>query len=182
MQEMDDENNPACYYKKHMKRKKSKVIRGHESCLFLTHARLISVNGGIIIAIAVLLTVLTVAASLSGEFIATQVILFGLLALAGWVYVLDSASETLCMEEDALVRKSFLSRTQKIPLKDIAKLRFRHEGLNSQIGMESLTVQYEGGELHRISLGPCWRHYEIEAFLKSVEKAMGKEHVFVHEK
>ena len=153
----------------------------HKDCIVSAHARLISVNGGIVIAIAILLTVLTIAASLSGELIVTQIVLFGLLAVAGWAYVIDSASETLCMEGKALVRRSMLSKTQTVPLKDIAKLRFRHEGLNAQVGLESLIVQYKNDDRHRISLGPCWRHYEIIDFLKSVEKAMGGDRILIQE-
>lgn len=143
-----------------------------DSCVLRVRAGIVSLNGGVVLAIAILVSTLTVASIISGQAAWSQAALFGVLAVASWIYLIDSVSETLELHEDAIRKTSRFSRHLTLPLSDIKTLLLRHEGLNQQIGIESLTVEYQDGNTERIALGPCWRRRDLERFLETIEERM----------
>jgi hypothetical protein len=144
------------------------------SCAIQVKARLIALNGGIVLAVCIMLTGLGVAAYLANRVAGMQIALLSVFALGSWVYLLDGVTEQLELTGNEIVRTSILSGRLVIKLDDIEALYLIHEGLNQEIGIESLTAKYVDGSTERLPLGPCWRRHELEAFLKSVEQALGK--------
>ncbi|MBE7525070.1 hypothetical protein KJZ71_02610 [Patescibacteria group bacterium] len=148
-----------------------------KSCVVVAHARLISLNGGIVLAVCIVLSSLTAALFLTERFAVSQAILFVILMIGAWIYLIDGASEKLSLQDHSLVRSSRLGRELRIKLVDVSSLVLRHEGLNPSLGIESLTIVFRDGHEERIPLGPCWRRRDLESFLSSVEEAMGYEDV-----
>jgi hypothetical protein len=144
-----------------------------DACTLQVRARTVSLNGGVILGLCILLTAFFIATLLSQQMETGQAILFGLLTIMSWAYFADSATERLCLVSDTIVRKSALHRTTRIKLDDIESLLLVHEGLNQEIGIESITARYRDGSNERLALGPCWRRTDLESFLESVEEAMG---------
>ena len=145
----------------------------HESCTLRATAKLISLNGGFVLAVCIVLSAITLASAHTGRLAMSQAFLFLFLSLASWIYLIDSVSERICLNKNTIERTSLIGRSMTVPLKDVNELLLKHEGLNTSIGIESLTVSYTDGKEERIPLGPCWRHRDLETFLESVEKAMG---------
>lgn len=146
-------------------------------CVLRVGAKLVSLNGGIVLAICLVLTAVTAASIMAESFVASQTILFVILSVASWVYLIDSVSEKLSLEGKNIVRTSAIARRMSINIRDIKSMLLRHEGLNQQVGIESLTTEYQDGSTERMPLGPCWRRSDLEAFLESVERDMGYEDV-----
>jgi ATP-binding cassette subfamily F protein 3 len=88
---------------------------------------------------------MAIAAYMTNRFASVQNGLIVVLTLAAWVYLLDSTTERLQLVGDAIERSSILGRHMTIKLDDIAALLLVHEGLNQEVGIESLTARY--GEL-----------------------------------
>ncbi|MDL1952944.1 hypothetical protein FBR07_02025 [Candidatus Uhrbacteria bacterium UHB] len=148
-----------------------------KSCVVVVHARLISLNGGIVLAVCIVLSALTAALFLTDRFAVSQAILFVILMLGAWIYLIDGASEKLSLQDHSLVQSSRFGRESRMKLVDVSSLVLRHEGLNPSLGIESLTATFQDGHEERIPLGPCWRRRDLESFLSSVEEAMGYEDV-----
>lgn len=104
----------------------------------------------------------------------TVAALFGFLALATFAYLLDGISERLSLRGNELIHTRLFGGKKRVTLENIESLLFVHEGLNQQVGIESITANYKNGETERLALGPCWRRRELELFLSSVEHVVGK--------
>ena len=141
------------------------------------HARLISLHGGIVLAVCIVLSSLTAALFITHSFAASQAILFVILTVGAWFYLIDSVSEKLSLQDHSLIRSSRFSGVTRIELVALSSLVLRYEGLNPSLGIESLTASFQDGHEERIALGPCWRQSDLEPFLASVEEAMGYEGV-----
>jgi hypothetical protein len=126
--------------------------------------------------LAVCLLFTALGGGMAAERPATSVLsaVFALLALAAWAYLADGVSERLGLYGDTLVHTSLFGGQRSIPLSAIQSLLLVHEGLNQQIGIESIRARYTDGRVERLALGSCWRRRDLEAFLSSVEKALGK--------
>jgi hypothetical protein len=153
---------------------KPAVSREEDSCALTVRAKLVSLNGGVVLAVCIVLTSMVLGAYLTNRFGGTQIALFLILTFASWVYLLDSVTERLALVGDAIVRTSALGTRFEIKLDDLSALYLIHEGLNQEIGIESINARYRDGREEKLPLGPSWRRHELEAFLASVEKAMGK--------
>jgi hypothetical protein len=145
-----------------------------KDCALQVKAKLVALNGGVVLAMCIMLTAMALAAYLTNRFAASQIALLSVFALAAWVYLLDGVTEKLKLSGNAIVRTSLVSGRFMINLDDIESLYLIHEGLNQNVGIESLTAKYRDGHEDKLPLGPCWRRHELEEFLASVEKAMGR--------
>lgn len=141
-------------------------------CVTSVHARLVSVHGGLLLGIAFSLSAFLVAAFMAGSLELSQQMLFGLLAIASWIYLLDSVTERVELVGSLLVRRSLFQRRTEISVTDLRQLVLVHEGLNQAVGLESLIVRRMNGEEEIISLGPCWRTRDLQAFIRSVDQWM----------
>jgi hypothetical protein len=144
-----------------------------DACARIVTAKLVSLNGGIVLALCILVSALAVGSALVTSYSATETILFVLLAFASWIYLIDAVTEKLVLKGDAIVLSSAVGAPRTLKLENIRLMTLRHEGLNASIGIESLTVVTADGKSDRLPLGPCWRRRELEAFLMSVSGAMG---------
>lgn len=142
-------------------------------CAIQIQARVTSLGGGVVLATALLFVAGAwgMAGRLESSTIAA---LFGFLALAAFAYLLDGVSERLGLYGETLVHTRLFGGRTAIPLSNIQSMRLVHEGLNQQVGMESVTVRYRNGREERLALGPCWRRRDLESFLHSVEQELGK--------
>lgn len=155
-------------------RRKQTKKTDEASCALQVRAKPVSLNGGVVLSVCIILSALAATAYVTGRLVAVQNALLFLLTFAAWLYLLDSATERLLLVGEAIVRESALGRRLTIKLDDMDALLLVHEGLNQEIGIESLTARYRDGHEEKLPLGPCWRRHELEAFLSSVEKAMGR--------
>jgi len=144
-----------------------------EACTVRVHAKLVSLNGGVVLAVCIILTAVFAATYLTARLAAVQSALITVLMVAAWVYLVDSVSESLSLVGRTIQRSSSFSPRTVIKLDDIKSLLLVHEGLNQEVGIESITATYRNGRFERLSLGPCWRRRDLESFLQSVEQAMG---------
>jgi hypothetical protein len=160
---------------------KVKTQPGAGECRLRVSAKLVSLNGGIVLAVCLLLTAVTFASVYTGRLVLSQALLFLFLTLASWVYLIDSVTEKLCLVGDTIQRTAFIGRNEEVQLTDVKSFLLKHEGLNASVGIESLTVVYQDGREERIPLGPCWRRRDLEAFLESVEQSMGYEGILAEE-
>ena len=135
-----------------------------------THARLVSLNGGVILAVCILFTAFFIAAVLATRLTGAQSVLFGVLMIAAWIYLLDAATERLSFSHGELERRSLLGRQARLNVNAMDTLLLFHEGLNQEVGIDSIVIR-RGGREERLPLGPCWRHRDVEAFLASVGQA-----------
>jgi hypothetical protein len=175
-----DPKQTSCYHGRMPSDKKTpRSKRTNGDCAICVKAGIVSLNGGIVLAICLLLTAVTAASVLTKNFVASQTILFVILSLASWMYLLDGASEKLYLAGGSLIRSSLFGRSQDIDLSDVSSFLLKHEGLNQKVGIESLTVAYGDGREERLPLGPCWRRRDLEHFLESVERVMGYENSVV---
>ncbi|MFA5130225.1 MAG: hypothetical protein WC477_04915 [Patescibacteria group bacterium] len=134
-------------------------------------ALLVSLNGGIVFAIAILMSSVAIASGTQGMAGLTQAVLFGLLSIGAWAYLVDGITEKIVYEKDSLVRKSLLAGTTSASLANAERVVLKYEGLNLISGVESITVFYRDKKTSRIALGPCWRRRDIDAFLQAVVQA-----------
>jgi hypothetical protein len=153
--------------------KKRVTTSSEDVCVIQIQARLLSLGGGILLALAILFTTFLLTALFLERTITGQVILFGLLTVAIWMDLRESATERLAMIGRTIKRTSFIGRPVTIRLDDLKELLLVHEGLNMNTGTESITARYRDGREERLPLGPCWRRTDLEAFLSSVEKELG---------
>jgi len=146
-----------------------------EACDINVHANLVSLNGGIVLSICILLSALVGSAIMTNQLASTQAILFIVLAAAAWIYLIDSATEHLAYVGKKIIKTSAFSRRVAIPFEAIQSVLLKHEGPNDSLGIEAIIVVYRNGRSERLSLGPCWRRHELEAFLDTIDKAMGED-------
>src|SRR3989344_1059301 len=135
-------------------------------------AKLVSLNGGVVLGLCILFTAFFLASLVTQQLASVQVILFGILMIGAWAYLIDAVTERVSLAGASLKRASWLSRDVSLSLDDIDELLLIHEGLNQEIGIESVMVRYRDGRNERLPLGPCWKRRDLEAFLASVESAM----------
>jgi hypothetical protein len=144
-----------------------------KACVRVVTAKLVSLNGGVVLLLCILVTALAAALWIAGQTSGPQAILFVLLAFAGWVYLVDSCTEKLILNGRAMTLVSAVGAPRTIELSSVRSLVLRHEGFNATVGIESITITTAEGKRSRLPLGPCWRRRELEAFLTSVTEAMG---------
>lgn len=138
------------------------------------HARLFSLGGGVLAGVAFALCASLVLAfsvpNRHGQMAEALIVLL----LALFVYLGDAWSETLILSEQMFSVDSWLKREQRFFFSGTENVLLVHEGLNSEIGVETLIIRRAQGEECRIALGPLWRRRDLEAFLRELEKRVGK--------
>ena len=137
-------------------------------------AKLVSLNGGVVLGLCILFTAFFIASLVTQQLASVQVILFGILMIGAWAYLIDAVTERVSLVGASLERTSLLSRHVSISFDDVDDLVLIHEGLNQEVGIESVMVRYRDGRNERLPLGPCWKRRDLEAFLAGVESVMGR--------
>lgn len=88
------------------------------------------------------------------------------------IYVVDGASESLTLQDDALTFDGWFTRRRRMVLTDVVQVLLVHEGLNTEWGIETLTCMRRDGNDERLALGPLWRRRDLEVFLRELEATL----------
>ncbi len=141
---------------------------------FKIRAQFLSIGGGILLAVVLLIATLTAEVFISpGANLFERVLLIVLFLLAV-AYSLDSWSEVLGLDGTTLFCDSWFKPRQSAELLVAQNILLVHEGLNSAIGIISIKFRYANKEERILSLGPLWHRHHLEQFLKKVEQRTGK--------
>lgn len=148
-----------------------------EECVREVRAEIVSLGGAIILAVAIVLTIVMAMVLLLPTVNAVQLAIVLLLTLASWIYLLDSCTERLRLVDHSVEFNAVFSRRRLIPIKELQAMVLVHEGFNLDRGIESIEFRRVGQKPDRLSLGPCWQRHKLEAFLHSVEEALSDPHL-----
>ena len=111
--------------------------------------------------------------SLTAQTVTTaQRIIAGALSVGVWLYFLNSVTERLSLCGSTLVFTSAFGRARSVPLGELDAMILTHEGLNLERGIETIEIRRVGTRPDRVALGPCWQRNKLEAFLRSVDRAL----------
>lgn len=141
-------------------------------CLVQARAEVVSLGGAVLLALCLLLSAVFIMALFSPIVSGLQRFIAVVFFLAGWVYLLDSVTESLSLVGQTLEFTAKLRRTRRIPLAELEGMTLIHQGLNLEQGVETIELHQFGKHVDRISLGPCWQRHVLEAFLHSVDRAL----------
>lgn len=144
-----------------------------KECDIRISASLFSLNGGLVLAVCIMITGIVIASIWTDRLAASQSVLFAILGVACWLYFTDSVTEKLTFAGNKIIKTSAIGRSERIDMDDVNNILLRHIGPNPELGIESVIVLYKDGTEDQMGLGPCWRKQEIESFLDSIESAMG---------
>lgn len=140
-------------------------------------AEIVSLGGGVILAICIVLTITAFMVLTIPTVTPLQRIIATTLTLAAWAYLLDSCTERLRLVDHSVEYTSLFGRRRHIPLGELRAMLLVHEGFNLERGMESIEFRRDGKKPDRVALGPCWQRNKLEAFLHSVEEALRDPHL-----
>lgn len=141
-------------------------------CLRDIRAGIISIGGGIVFGICLALTALTFIVLGMSTLTSVQRVIAIVLTFSAWSYLINSATERLCLVDHTIVYSSFLGRKKIVPLIDLEAMLLIHQGFNLERGIETIEFRRRGDKTETIALGPCWQRHTLEAFLHSVEEAL----------
>lgn len=133
-------------------------------------ANVVSLGGGVILSVAILLTTAAGATYFFSDVTNLQRVILFLFAIGSWIYFIDCISERLTYINNVLEFSSLCSRTARVSLESVQSVFLIHQGFNLERGMESLEICCEGKESKRIDLGPCWQRNILESFLLTIER------------
>lgn len=141
-------------------------------CPIRVQAEIVSIGGGVMLAICMLVTTLLIMAVYSPDVSSLQRTIAGILTVAAWMYLLRSSSEELVLVGEEITYRAKPARTRTVSLKDLESMVLIHQGLNLERGIETVELHLFSDKVEHISLGPCWQRHKLEAFLGSVEDAL----------
>lgn len=150
----------------------SSILSSDNSCVIRVHAELVSLGGGIVLTICLLLTGILLIAFTLPSVTSIQRLISGIFFIAGWLYLWKSATEELFFEHKKLFFTSTLGRTHEIELDEIESVLLVHEGLNLEQGIETLEIRFRDRPPEQFSLGPCWQRNKLEKFLHALEEIL----------
>ncbi len=151
--------------------------RQEDECVCEVRAEIVSLGGGIVLFLAIILTSAAVAVRVFPEVTMFQRIILGVLAIGAWLYLFDSASERLRLVDHSVEYTSLLGRGRSASLRELEAMLLVHQGFNLERGMETIEFRRRGAAPERFALGPCWQRNKLEAFLHSVEEALRDPHL-----
>lgn len=132
-------------------------------------AQLVSMGGGIILAVTIMVTLVFIFSFLMPQGNGTQLLIIIILSIISWVYFINCATEHLKLTESELIYSSMLTRTQRIAFEDIEAYKLTDLGVQLNGSMYVLEIQHaEKKQPVEISLGPCWRRHELRQFIKTL--------------
>ncbi len=141
-------------------------------CLREVRAEALTLGGAIVFAICMILSVFALTV---GRFAvitqAQHVILIAVVALC-WVYFIDSVTERLRIVDRCVEFRSFIGHHHLVPLAQLEAMLIMYQGFNLDHGMQTIEFRKHGVKPQRVSLGPCWQRYKLEAFINAVEEAL----------
>lgn len=141
-------------------------------CLREVRAEILTLGGAIVFAICMMLSV---SALTVGRFVivtqAQHVIIIAVVALC-WIYFIDSVTERLRIIDRCVEFRSLIGHHHLVPLAQLEAMLIMYRGFNLDHGMQTIEFRKRGVKPQRVSLGPCWQRYKLEAFIHAVEEAL----------
>ncbi|MEO5927152.1 MAG: hypothetical protein ABIO72_00590 [Patescibacteria group bacterium] len=141
-------------------------------CPIRVQAELVSLGGGVMLAICMLVTALLIMALYSPDTTGMQRAIAIILTIAAWIYLFRSSTEELTLVGEEITYRAKLASTRTVSLKDLETMLLVHQGLNLERGIETIEFRLFSKKVEHLSLGPCWQRHKLEAFLGSVEDAL----------
>lgn len=148
-----------------------------EDSLREVHAEFVSLGGAIILSVCIVLSLVTAMSLMLPAVTNLQRVILLILSLICWVYLLDSVTEKLKLEDEFIEFRSVLSRRRHYQLAELEAVLLIHEGFNLEKGFESIEFRRVGKRPDRISLGPCWQRNKLESLMRSVEAELNEPHL-----
>lgn len=141
-------------------------------CPIRVQAELVSLGGGVMLAICLVVTAILVMALYSPDVTGMQRTIAIILAVAAWLYLFRSSTEELTLVGQEITYRAKLARTRTVSLRELESMLLVHQGLNLERGIETIEFRLFSRKVEHLSLGPCWQRNKLEAFLGSVEDAL----------
>jgi len=137
-----------------------------------SRARLASIGGGILLALCIALTAAIFVVSALPQATGAQRVILLALTLASWAYLADSMSERLRITDDAIEYTSFLGRSRRWELDELAAVLMTYRGFTLDDGFICVEFRTRDRNADRLSLGPCWRRDRLGEFMQSVQAVL----------
>lgn len=150
----------------------------HTTCRIYVRAGVFSLGGGVLLALCLLFSALTVTVRSLPDVSFGSVFGSGLLCVIAWIYLLKGCREELLYRTGRLVHVSWTGRMRELSLTGVVTVALIHQGLNLEPGMETLEIRYEHGSVERLALGPCWQRNKLESFFRSLEEILNRRDFF----
>jgi hypothetical protein len=140
-------------------------------------AELVSLGGAVLLGLGITITGVFLLSLSAPAVTSAQKVIAGALTLGVWIYFLNSVTERLSLCGSTLTFDAALGRARSVPLGELDAMILTHEGLNLERGIETIEIRRVGKRPDKISLGPCWQRNKLEAFLRSVDRALRVSHI-----
>ncbi|MBU1348795.1 hypothetical protein KJ781_01860 [Patescibacteria group bacterium] len=143
-----------------------------EMCLVQASAEFVSVAGALLLVLCTFCTAAFVSTVLAERGTEIQRFIAAVLSVAAWMYFLNAVTERLSLCGSTLTLSSVLGRRHDFQLDDLDAMSLTHEGLNIDRGFETIRFRMHGGRGEKVTLGPCWNRETLDAFVRSVDRAL----------
>ncbi|MBI5654378.1 hypothetical protein HZC53_01860 [Candidatus Uhrbacteria bacterium] len=157
--------------------RRPRVPENQEAPLREVHAEFVSLGGAVILSVCIILTLVTAMSFLLPAVSDLQRVILLILSFICWVYLLDSVTEKLRLDDEAIEFRSLLSRRRTYQVSELEAVLLIHEGFNLERGFESVEFRRVGRRPDRIALGPCWQRNKLERLMRSVELELNDPHL-----
>ena len=133
-------------------------------------AQVVTLGGAVILAIAILLTLILVFSLYIPSIQGVQFLIVAVLTIACWGYLLTTFTERLKIENGVLEYKAWLSRTKQVDLQQVSGLKLTDLGFrfNGDQYLFELSTMDDSKPVS-ISLGPCWDRKQLISFIKTIQ-------------
>lgn len=143
-----------------------------KKCRIQVRAEFLSVGGGILFGLFLLVVALFIMAMASPSTTSAQRFIAIVLFFGSIAYVVNSLTERMTFFGNVLTFDSLFSSKRMIPLDELEAVILTHEGFNLEKGMQSIEFRRVGHRPDRIALGPCWQIRKLQSFIRSISTAM----------
>lgn len=136
-------------------------------------ARLISIGGGLLAGVVLVVLALAYVATISAGSSLVQRAVVWLILTAIALYLVDAWTEHLDLEKGTVIFDSLLKRRQFVDLDQTDEILLVFEGLNLEFGIWTIRFRRDAEE-RRFSLGALWHRRDLERFMRAIETAQKK--------
>ncbi len=132
-------------------------------------ANLITLGGGVILAVTILLTLVFILSLFYPKGNGLQFVIIISLTLVSWGFLLNCSTESLSLENGYLQFKSLIGKTVRIELDKINSYKLTDLGVTLDGNMFLIEVQHEDDEKPvEILLSPCWDKSDLRNFCSTL--------------
>lgn len=142
--------------------------------MYRVQARLISLGGGLLAGVSLVVMALLYVATISAGSSTIQRAVVWLVMAALALYLADAWSEHLDFDEGTIAFDSLLKRRQSVDLDQADEVLLFYEGLNLERGIWTVRLRRRDADEVRFALGALWHRRDLERFMRKIETALGK--------